>query len=159
MTERPSWDAYFMKLAHLATERSTCLRRQVGAVLVKDNHVLATGYNGAPRGVKHCIEVGCLRTKLGIPSGQMQEICRGVHAEQNCITQAALHGITTRDSIVYTTFSPCSICSRLLINAGIKKVYFEGFYPDELSRSLLREARVNLCQFSLEKLMKPRLLS
>ncbi|PIW66553.1 MAG: hypothetical protein COW11_02650, partial [Candidatus Omnitrophica bacterium CG12_big_fil_rev_8_21_14_0_65_43_15] len=107
---RPSWDEYFMEMAHLVAKRATCLRRSVGAVLIKDKHILATGYNGAPRGIKHCLDIGyCMREKLGIPSGQRHELCRGLHAEQNVIIQAALHGVSTKDSIIYLTNQPCII--------------------------------------------------
>jgi len=141
---RPSWDEYFMKMAHLAAERSTCLRRKVGAVLVKDKQILATGYNGAPMGAKHCDETGCLRQKLNIPSGQRHEICRGLHAEQNVILQAARHGVSLRDSIIYVTNTPCSICAKMIINAGIREVICSGDYPDKFSKDFLKAAHVKL---------------
>ena len=140
--ERPSWDQYFMNIARLASTRSTCLRRQVGAVIVKDKKILATGYNGAPSGLKHCLDIGCLREKLGIPSGERHELCRATHAEQNAIVQAATFGISIKDSIIYSTAHPCILCSKLLINAGIKRIIIEDSYPDEMSRRMLKEAGV-----------------
>lgn len=138
--QRPSWDEYFMEIAYLVAKRSTCLRRQVGAVLVRSKHILSTGYNGAPRGVPHCLDVGCTREKLGIPSGQQQEHCRGIHAEQNAIIQAALHGVSTEGATLYCTNQPCTLCAKMLINAGIKRIVYEGEYPDDLARELLAEA-------------------
>jgi len=142
--KRPSWDEYFMKAAFLVCERSTCLRRHVGAVLVKDKQILATGYNGAPRNITHCEITGCLRQKLNIPSGQRHEICRGLHAEQNVILQAAAHGVSTRGSVLYITDSPCIICAKMIINAGIKEVVVLGQYPDKMAIELLREAKIKL---------------
>ena len=142
--ERPSWDQYFMNIARLASTRSTCLRRQVGAVIVKDKKILATGYNGAPSGLKHCLDLGCLREKLGIPSGERHELCRATHAEQNAIVQAATFGISIKDSIIYSTAHPCILCSKLLINAGIKRIIIEDSYPDEMSREMLKEAGVKI---------------
>ncbi|MEA3485571.1 MAG: cytidine/deoxycytidylate deaminase family protein, partial [Candidatus Aerophobetes bacterium] len=138
--ERPSWDEYFMQITKLIAMRSTCLRRKVGALLVKDKRILSTGYNGAPSGLSHCAEVGCLRDKLEIPAGQRQEICRGLHAEQNAIIQAALHGVSIKEAVLYCTHQPCITCAKMLINAGIKKIVFEGDYPDELSFNMLKEA-------------------
>ncbi len=142
--QRPSWEEYFMEIAELVAKRSTCLRRQVGAVLVKDKHILATGYNGAPAGLPHCAEVGCLREQRGIPSGTQHEICRGIHAEQNAIIQAALHGVSTAGGTIYCTHQPCILCAKMIINAGIERVVFAGEYPDQLSRQLLHEAGVVL---------------
>lgn len=142
---RPSWDEYFLEVASLVSRRATCLRRHVGAVLVKDKRILATGYNGAPSGIKHCIDDGdCLRVKLGIPSGQRHELCRGLHAEQNVLIQAALHGISTNGSVLYLTNQPCIICAKMLINAGIKEVVIKDGYPDKMSRSFLKEAKIKL---------------
>lgn len=138
--QRPSWDEYFMEIAYLVAKRSTCLRRQIGAVLVRNKHILSTGYNGAPSGVPHCLDVGCTREKLGIPSGQQQENCRGIHAEQNAIIQAALHGVSTEGATLYCTNQPCNLCAKMLINAGIKRIVYEGEYPDDLARELLSEA-------------------
>ncbi len=141
---RASWDEYFLSFARLAASRSTCLRRKVGAIIVKDKHIISTGYNGAPKGVRHCIETGCLRERLGIPSGQRHELCRGLHAEQNAIIQAALHGISTEDGIIYCTNQPCVICAKMIINAGIKKVIYQDGYTDDLSSEMLNEAGVEL---------------
>ena len=141
---RPSWDEYFVEIARQVATRSTCLRRHVGAVIVRDKRILATGYNGPPRGVSHCDETGCLREKLGIPSGQRQEICRGLHAEQNAIIQAALHGVSIEDGVIYVTHQPCITCAKMIINAGITRVICANSYPDDLSRAMLEEARVSL---------------
>ncbi|MCX8032054.1 MAG: cytidine/deoxycytidylate deaminase family protein [Thermoleophilia bacterium] len=143
---RPSWEEYFMEIAHVVATRSTCLRRQVGAVLVKNRQILATGYNGVPRGIRHCDERGCLRDELGIPSGERQELCRGLHAEQNAIIQAAYHGVAVQGAELYCTLRPCVTCAKMLINAGVRTIYFCGDYPDDLSVELLREARVQLIQ-------------
>lgn len=139
---RPSWDEYFMDIVEIIKGRSTCLRRKVGAVIVKDRRILTTGYNGAPSGCKHCEEVGCLREQLGIPSGQRHELCRASHAEQNAIVQAAMHGVSIDGGTIYVTDQPCVICSKLIINAGLKRVVFKGSYPDELSTELLKEAGI-----------------
>lgn len=139
---RPDWDEYFMEIAGVVAKRSTCLRRQVGAVLVYEKRILATGYNGAPTGLPHCIEVGCLREKLGVPPGERHELCRGLHAEQNALIQAAKYGIPVAGSTLYTTAEPCSVCSKMLINAGIRKIVFAEEYPDELGRQMLKEAGV-----------------
>jgi len=141
---RPSWDEYFMSITRLVAERSTCLRRKVGAILVKDRRILCTGYNGAPAGLRHCIEIGCLREKLGIKSGQRHELCRALHAEQNVLIQAAYHGISVKGSVLYCTNLPCSICTKMLINAGIRKIYYESGYPDDLSIQMLKEAGIEL---------------
>ena len=145
---RPSWDEYFMEITHLVAKRSTCLRRQVGAVIVKDKNILATGYNGAPSGISHCLDVGCLREKLKIPSGERHELCRGLHAEQNAIIQAAKHGTTIEDSTLYCTTLPCIICSKMVINAGIKRIVFEDGYPDQLAEEMIRESGVVIDRFS-----------
>ncbi|HHW92000.1 MAG TPA: dCMP deaminase family protein [Firmicutes bacterium] len=142
--KRPSWDDYFMEIAGVIAKRSTCLRRQVGAVLVRDKHILATGYNGAPAGVPHCREVGCLREKLGVPPGERHELCRGLHAEQNAIIQAALHGVTTMGSTLYVTCQPCIVCTKMLLNAGVKRVVFQGPYPDPLAREMLKDSSLIL---------------
>ncbi|MBM3190687.1 MAG: cytidine deaminase [Chloroflexi bacterium] len=141
---RPSWDQYFMEIARQVATRSTCLRRQVGAVIVRDKRILATGYNGAPRGLDHCDVVGCLREQMGIPSGQRQEICRGLHAEQNAIIQAALHGVSVEEGTIYVTHQPCITCAKMIINAGIRRVVCAAVYPDELARGMLDEAKVQL---------------
>jgi len=144
--KRPSWDKYFLNIADLVATRSTCLRRQVGAVVVKDKQVLATGYNGAPSGIKHCSEVGCLREQLNVPSGERHELCRALHAEQNAFLQAARHGVSLKDSIIYITTQPCSICAKMIINVGIKKVVFSGDYPDEFALGFLEQASIELVQ-------------
>ncbi len=141
---RPSWDEYFMEIARVVASRSTCLRRQVGAVLVREKRILTTGYNGAPRGLAHCLEIGCLREQLGIPSGERQELCRGLHAEQNAVIQAAYHGVSIRGATLYCTHQPCITCAKMLINAGIEKIIYEEAYPDELAEQMLREAGVKL---------------
>lgn len=142
MKERQSWDEYFMSIATLVAQRSTCIRRKVGAVAVRDKRILATGYNGAPSGLAHCLEVGCLREQMGIPSGQRHEICRGLHAEQNVIIQAAIHGVQIKDSLIYCTTQPCLICSKMLINCGVSGIYYAESYPDELAEAMLKEAGV-----------------
>ena len=140
MSQRLAWPEYFMRIAALVAERSTCLRRRVGAVAVKDKRILATGYNGAPTGMQHCLDIGCLREGMGVPSGQRHELCRGLHAEQNVVIQAAVHGIPLSGAVLYCTDQPCLICSKMLINCQIRGVYFARGYPDELSRSFLDEA-------------------
>lgn len=139
---RPAWDSYFMKIAQVVAERSTCLRRQVGAVLVKEKRLLTTGYNGAPAGLPHCLEAGCLRLQQGVPSGQRHELCRGLHAEQNTIIQAALHGVSIRDAVLYCTHHPCSLCARMLVNGGITRVVLWESYPDPLAQELFAEAAI-----------------
>jgi dCMP deaminase len=146
---RPTWDQYFMQLAGQAATRSTCLRRQVGAVLVRGHRVLATGYNGAPRGVSHCLDVGCLRDELGIPSGERQELCRAIHAEQNAIIQAAVHGVAVEGASLYTTLQPCVLCAKILINAGVREIYYVEGYPDEFARAICQEAGVRLVHLDL----------
>lgn len=141
---RPDWDTYFMDMAKLAARRSSCLRRAVGAVLVKDRRLLATGYNGVPSGVTHCDVTGCLRDRLQVPSGERHELCRGLHAEQNAIIQAAFHGVSIRDAVLYCTNLPCIICAKMLINAGVRRVvYIEG-YSDALTREMLSEVGMEL---------------
>ncbi len=149
--ERPSHDEYFMEMAKLSASRSTCLRRKVGAVIVKDNHVISTGYNGAPRGVSHCEEKGCLRVLMNVPSGTRHELCRGVHAEQNAVAQAAYFGISVKDATIYTTTFPCSLCAKILINSGITNVVYEEGYMDDLSKELLSETELNIRQFQTKK--------
>lgn len=144
MDTRPSWNDYFLEVADLVATRSTCLRRQVGAVLVKDKRIIATGYNGAPRKLRHCSEVGCLRTENDIPSGQRYELCRGVHAEQNAIINAAYYGVSTQDTVMYCTNQPCIICARMIINAGIEKVVHRGDFQDDIALELMREAGIEL---------------
>jgi dCMP deaminase len=141
---RPTWDEYFTVIAREVATRSTCLRRSVGAVIVRDKRILCTGYNGAPRGLPHCEETGCLRETLGIPSGQRQEICRGLHAEQNAIIQAALHGVSVEGGTIYVTIQPCITCAKMIINSGIVRVVVQDTYPDDLSAQMLEEAGVEL---------------
>ena len=142
---RPSWDEYFMQMAELTAQRSTCLRRKVGAVIVKDRHIIATGYNGAPRRLKHCDELGgCLRQKLGVPSGQRHELCRALHAEQNAIIQAATLGQSVEDGTIYVTHQPCVICAKMIINAGLKRIVVKEGYPDELATEILDEAGIKV---------------
>lgn len=146
MTSRPSWEEYFLELAELVARRSTCLRRNVGAVLVKEERIISTGYNGAPRGLHHCLDLGCLRQELNIPSGQRYELCRGVHAEQNAIINAAFYGVSTRGAILYCTNQPCIICARMIINAGIIKVVHKGDFDDNLALQFMEEAGVEVVE-------------
>jgi dCMP deaminase len=146
---RPSWPEYFMGIARMVTARSTCLRRHVGAILVKERRILATGYNGAPSGVRHCEEVGCLRQDSDVPSGMRHELCRGLHAEQNAIIQAAYHGISITGSTLYCTNKPCVICSKMLINAGIGTIYYDQGYDDPLADQMLEEAGVEVLRLSI----------
>ena len=141
---RPSWDEYFMGIAQEVSRRSTCLRRHVGAVLVVDRRILATGYNGAPSGLPHCREAGCLREQLAVPSGERHELCRGLHGEQNAIIQAARHGVRIDGATLYTTHHPCSMCSKMAINAGIRRIVCQEDYPDDLGKSLLDQGGVSL---------------
>jgi dCMP deaminase len=145
---RPTWNEYFMDIADLVAKRSTCLRRQVGAVAVKEKRILATGYNGAPSGIAHCLDVGCLREKEGIPSGERHELCRGIHAEQNVIIQAAFHGVSIEGATLYCTNLPCLICSKMLINAGVREIFYRQGYADRLSEDMLMTARVKLTRIS-----------
>jgi len=141
---RPDSDEYFLKIASVVAERSTCRRHHVGAVAVRNKHILATGYNGAPSGFKDCLELGCLRDELGIPSGERQEICRGIHAEQNVIIQASLHGVSLEGSTIYATHTPCILCAKMLVNAKIERYVSFGKYNDDAFRSLFKEAGIEL---------------
>jgi len=143
---RPSWDEYFMGITEMVAQRSTCLRRRVGAILVRDKRIIATGYNGAPVNVSHCLDVGCLREQQGIPSGERHELCRGLHAEQNAIIQAAVHGFSVSGATLYCTNLPCSICSKMLINIQLEKVFYKEGYPDSLTSLLMSEAGIPLIQ-------------
>ncbi|MCK4718595.1 MAG: cytidine/deoxycytidylate deaminase family protein [Thermoplasmata archaeon] len=147
---RPSKDEYFMRMAFLASTRSTCLRRKVGAVIVKHGHVLSTGYNGAPKGMDHCEVTGCLREKMGVPSGERHELCRGLHAEQNAIIQAASFGVNISGSKMYVTNHPCTVCSKMLINAGIEEVVYSEDYVDELAKKLLKDGGLKVRRYGLE---------
>ncbi|MDF1613635.1 deoxycytidylate deaminase [Desulfurivibrio dismutans] len=146
--ERPSWEEYFMAITDLVAQRATCVRRKVGAILVRDRRIVATGYNGAPSGIRHCLEVGCLRDELAVPSGERHELCRGLHAEQNAIIQAALHGVSLQSSMLFCTNMPCSICSKMLINAGITKIYYREGYADTMAAEMLAEAGVPLLKLT-----------
>ena len=139
---RPSLTEYFMDITKLVSRRSTCLRRKVGALLVRDRQILASGYNGAPSGLVHCEENGCLRDTKGIPSGERHELCRGLHAEQNAIIQAANHGVSINGATLYTTTHPCIICTKMIINAAIRRVVYRDGYADELSGAMLEQAGV-----------------
>lgn len=143
---RPDWNDYFMQIAQIVAKRSTCLRRNVGAVTVKEKRILATGYNGAPVGLEHCLDRGCIREKNSIGSGERHELCRGLHAEQNAIIQAAFHGVSIKEAVIYSTHLPCSICVKMLINAGIRKIYYLEGYPDDLASELLRESGIKIKQ-------------
>lgn len=145
--ERPTNDEYFMSMAQLVSSRSTCIRRKVGAVIVKEKRVLSTGYNGSPKGTRHCEELGCIREQMKIPSGTRHELCRGVHAEQNAVVQAAYFGVSVNGASIYTTTFPCSMCAKILINAGIKEIIYSEGYMDDLSKSLLSETDITIREF------------
>jgi dCMP deaminase len=139
---RPTWDEYFMNIVDMVKTRSTCLRRQVGAVIVRDKRILTTGYNGTPSGLKHCGEVGCLRDEMKIPSGERHELCRGIHAEQNAIIQAAASGVSIQDSTIYVNLSPCILCTKMIINAGITRIVTREAYNDALALKMLEESGI-----------------
>lgn len=139
---RPVWDDYFLEIAKVVSGRSTCLRRNVGALVVKDKRILSTGYNGAPRGLAHCLDTGCLRDEAGAESGHVHELCRGLHAEQNAIIQAAMYGVPILGGVIYSTHQPCVLCTKMIINAGLTAVCFMEPYPDELAARLLKEADI-----------------
>lgn len=147
--KRPSWDEYFTEISHIVAKRSTCLRRQVGAVVVKNRRILATGYNGTPSKISHCRDAGCLRIKLNIPSGQRHELCRGLHAEQNALLQAALYGISVEGSSLYITNQPCLICAKMIINAGIREIVISDGYPDKMAQDFLKEAGITIRKASI----------
>ncbi|GAB7140436.1 cytidine/deoxycytidylate deaminase family protein [Deferribacterales bacterium RsTz2092] len=151
MMKRPSWDRYFMDLVGIVATRSTCLRRQVGAVLVRDQRMLATGYNGTPKGITHCEKTGCLRQQQNVPSGERHELCRGLHAEQNAIIQAALYGINVAGATLYCNTKPCSICTKMLINADIRRIVYANEYPDKLADDMLRETNIRIVHFKDEE--------
>lgn len=146
-SERPSWDNYFMQIAQLVASRSTCMRRQVGAVIVKGRQILSTGYNGSPSGLKHCGEVGCLRQALNILPGERTEICRAVHAEQNAMLQAARHGVAIEGADMYTSVQPCVLCTKMIINTGIKRVIYASPYPDSLAMEIAEESGLELIAY------------
>jgi len=139
---RPSWDEYFLRIASEVSKRSTCLRRHVGAILVLEKYILATGYNGSPSGIPHCADVGCLRDQMQVPAGERHELCRGLHAEQNAILQAAKHGTRINGATLYATHHPCSLCAKMLINAGIRRIVIREDYPDQLGKDLLAAAGI-----------------
>ena len=143
---RPEWDNYFLDIVELISKRSTCVRRAVGAALVRDRRILATGYNGAPSKLKHCLDIGCLREQLNVPSGERHELCRGLHAEQNVIIQAAMHGVITKGSTLYCTNHPCVICAKMIINAGIIRIVIRDGYHDKLAAQMLKEAGISVKQ-------------
>jgi dCMP deaminase len=149
-TQRPHIDEYFLKVASVVAERSTCLRHHVGAVAVRDKHILSTGYNGAAAGVKDCLELGCLRDANGIASGTRHEICRGIHAEQNVIIQASLHGVSLEGATIYCTHSPCILCAKMLANARIRRFVTFGDYADNSFMELFRETGIEF-----DKLPRP----
>ena len=153
--QRPSWDQYFMDITRLVATRSSCLRRQVGALLVKDRNILATGYNGVPSVITHCEATGCLRERLKVPSGERHELCRGLHAEQNAIIQAAKHGTNIDGATLYCTTMPCIICTKMLINAGISRVIYGEGYADDLAREMISEAAIEIHHFIPDKGLTP----
>ena len=151
MQERPSWDTYFMTIAEDVATRATCIRRRVGAVIVKEKRILSTGYNGPPSGISHCTAETCLRTIYNVPSGERHELCRGLHAEQNAIIQAALHGVSINGARIYITHQPCSICTKMLINSGIKNFMIQHPYNDPLAVEMIREAGIEVVVYSPEE--------
>lgn len=147
LNKRPSWDEYFMQIAEVVATRSTCIRRNVGAVIVKNKRLLASGYNGAPTGLNHCQNSGCLRAVHDIPSGERHELCRGLHAEQNAVVQAAMYGVGILGATIYVTHQPCSACTKIIINAGIEQIVYKEAYPDPLADQLVLEAGIELVHF------------
>jgi dCMP deaminase len=146
INKRPDWDTHFLEIVELVSKRSTCCRRAVGSGLVRDHRILATGYNGAPSKLKHCLDIGCLREQLKIPSGERHELCRGLHAEQNAVIQAALHGVNTKGSTLYCTNHPCVICAKMIINAGVVRIVIRDGYHDKLASQMLKEAGISVKQ-------------
>ena len=146
INKRPDWDTYFLEIVELVSKRSTCCRRAVGSGLVRDHRILATGYNGAPSKLQHCLDIGCLRAQLKIPSGERHELCRGLHAEQNAVIQAALHGVNTKGSTLYCTNHPCVICAKMIINAGVVRIVIRDGYHDKLAAQMLKEAGISVKQ-------------
>ncbi|MBU4076495.1 MAG: cytidine/deoxycytidylate deaminase family protein [Euryarchaeota archaeon] len=147
---RPTLDEYFMEIAIIVAKRSTCLRNQVGAVIVKEKRILSTGYNGAPRNLEHCLDIGCVREQNNIASGTRHELCRAVHAEQNAIIQAAIHGVSIENAIVYCTHQPCILCAKMLINANVNKVVYGTVYPDTQALKFFEKAGVEVEQLELK---------
>ncbi len=148
---RPSWERYFMSIAQQVAMRSTCLRRQVGCIIIQEKRIVSTGYNGAPSGLPHCEDVGCIRESQGIASGERHELCRGLHAEQNALIQAAMHGTAVRGGTVYCTHKPCILCTKMLINAGVRRVYYAEGYQDTMADEMAREAEMELLPLSGEE--------
>ncbi len=144
---RPAWDDYFMEITGVVAGRSTCLRRKVGAIIVRDNRILTTGYNGAPSGLPHCLDTGCVRESQGVPSGERHELCRGLHAEQNALLQAAVHGISIAGGTFYVTHQPCVLCAKMIVNSRIARVVYRGDYPDPLALDILQQANIILHRF------------
>ena len=144
MTKRPSWDEYFLRITREVAQRSTCLRRQVGAVLVMEKHILTTGYNGAPSGLQHCLDIGCLREQLKVPPGERHELCPVLHADMNTLLQASHYGIKIAGATLYTTTYPCSLCAKMLVNAGIKRIVTLTDYPDALAKEILSMANIKV---------------
>ncbi|MCD7975432.1 MAG: cytidine/deoxycytidylate deaminase family protein [Phascolarctobacterium sp.] len=142
--ERHGWDEYFMEIAKVVSKRSTCLRRSVGAVIVKNKQIVATGYNGAPKNMPHCGKLGCLRKEMKVPSGQMHELCRGIHAEQNAVVQAAYHGVSVNGGTLYCTHQSCVVCTKILINAGINRIVYLNPYPDKLAEDILAASGIEI---------------
>ena len=155
---RPSWDEYFMRLAYLVSTRATCTRRKVGAVIVKDRRVLATGYNGPPKGLAHCDVTGCIREELNVPSGERHELCRGLHAEQNAIIQAAVHGVSIKVATIYVTNHPCVVCAKMIINAEMKEIVYAEGYPDDLAKLMLIESGIKVRQYTISEEAKRAIL-
>ncbi len=151
LLKRKSKDVYFGEIADLVSSRSTCMRNQVGAVIVKDGQILSTGYNGAPKGLPHCDEVGCIREQMGVKPGERHELCRGLHAEQNAIIQAAYHGVTVRDAKIYCTTKPCSICTKMIINAGINEIIYIEEYDDSLANQLVKESSLIMRKIDVQR--------
>jgi len=147
--ERPSKDEYFMRMAFLVSTRATCLRRKVGAVVVKEGHVLSTGYNGAPKNMDHCDKAGCIRESMGVPTGERHELCRGLHAEQNAIIQAAFFGVSINESVMYITTHPCTVCAKMVVNSGVMEVVYSDDYIDPLAKSLLLDGGIRVRCFQL----------
>ncbi len=144
LPKRPDFDEYCLKIVSVVAERSTCRRHHMGAIAVRDKHILTTGYSGAPAGAKDCLELGCLRDELGIQSGTRQEICRAIHAEQNVIIQAGLHGVSLEGSTVYCTHTPCVLCAKMLVNAKIARFVSFGKYNDDRFIEIFKEAGIKV---------------
>ncbi|MCD4844609.1 MAG: cytidine/deoxycytidylate deaminase family protein [Methanosarcinales archaeon] len=144
MDNRPTLDEYFMEIAKVVAKRSTCLRNNVGAVIVRDKRILSTGYNGAPRDMEHCLEIGCIRDQQNIASGTRHELCRAVHAEQNAIIQSALHGVSVEGATLYCTHQPCILCAKMIINSKIKRVVYSNNYPDDEAINFFEKAGVKI---------------